>query len=323
MPSQVPIGISMVALASGDHFILENLEKCHTITNTAKTQMPHRNSTATHKLNVSCWADILIGQSFYRCRVQIRLAPFLFWHLCTFEPAPINYLTRSYQWKTWLGTHHSKKAVTLFIVIWRMFFRRLARKSDIRYLSTSVDRIRRPQDSNFYSSQGMVFRHYFYVIDTKGNLFLESEIYRNIATCLKDPKFLRFFYNQLRPNTNKDSVNGQSFPFISPCGSEKNFVTPEDPLSCIVFTDFNPTTDTLVYGGGSAHKFKPSDLVFSHSTNRIYHRISEHRHLNQHLALLHSDIAQVLSERIDLNIGDGKLTTFNWKGIQHPLTLSK
>ena len=40
-------------------------------------------------------------------------------------------------------------------------------------------------------------RHYFYVVDDNGRLYLEATPRRNIATCLRDAQFLRFFYERI------------------------------------------------------------------------------------------------------------------------------
>jgi hypothetical protein len=43
-------------------------------------------------------------------------------------------------------------------------------------------------------------REYFYFIDLQGRLFLEDMVPKSIATSLKSPKFLRFFFSQVRAN---------------------------------------------------------------------------------------------------------------------------
>jgi hypothetical protein len=66
-------------------------------------------------------------------------------------------------------------------------------------------------------------RTYFYFVDTHGRLYLHETKPRTIATCLKDGKFLDFFWKRLQLNANLP-VAASAFPFVSPCGSELNFV---------------------------------------------------------------------------------------------------
>ena len=66
-------------------------------------------------------------------------------------------------------------------------------------------------------------RTYFYLVDTHGRLYLHDTKPRTIATCLKDGKFLDFFWKRLQPNAGQ-VVPQNHFPFVSPCGVELNFV---------------------------------------------------------------------------------------------------
>ncbi len=66
-------------------------------------------------------------------------------------------------------------------------------------------------------------RTYFYFVDTHGRLYLHDTKPRTVATCLKDSKFLDFFWKRLQINTSQ-LVPSSAFPYVSPCGSELNFV---------------------------------------------------------------------------------------------------
>ena len=66
-------------------------------------------------------------------------------------------------------------------------------------------------------------RQYYYFVDTHGRLYLYDTKPRTIATCLKDAKFLDFFWKRLQPNVGP-LVSASSFPYVSPCGAELNFV---------------------------------------------------------------------------------------------------
>jgi hypothetical protein len=86
-------------------------------------------------------------------------------------------------------------------------------------------------------------REYFYCVDSLGRLFLEETNPKSIATSLKSPKFLDFFFARLRardPDRRRspgDTPAAPSphppppladYPFVSPCGSERNFVVAAD-----------------------------------------------------------------------------------------------
>jgi hypothetical protein len=66
-------------------------------------------------------------------------------------------------------------------------------------------------------------RTYYYFVDTHGRLYLHDTKPRTIATCLKDNKFLDFFWKRLQMNSGQ-LVSATSFPYVSPCGAELNFV---------------------------------------------------------------------------------------------------
>lgn len=98
--------------------------------------------------------------------------------------------------------------------------------------------------------------------------FLESEI-----------KFLAFFFRQLRINdTNR--FQGE-FPYVSPCGREKNYVRCDDVP--IVFTGLEKVRGELVLaynycGTELALPFQPHKLYMSRSSGRIYHPGPERLH---------------------------------------------
>ena len=134
---------------------------------------------------------------------------------------------------------------------------------------------------------------------------------------MRDVKFLKFFYQQLRPN-NSDT-NKEAYPFVSLCGNETNFVAPIDPVSALGFTDIfldgnsffderGPALEQdnkvksdvslleggvvgggvdnsnhpllLLYAGGSLfQEFEPALLVYSSSTGRLYYPLSNHKYL--------------------------------------------
>ena len=140
----------------------------------------------------------------------------------------------------------------------------------------TTDRIRIPQSTSFYLSQGEQ-RSYYYVLDTRGQLHLEESKHRNFTSCFKDKQFLSFFFKQLRPNSddvlrraNLDPY-AQLCPYVSLCGNERNFLTPEDHISAIVFVDYDDVKGELMYPGGvSRERLDPSMLTLSTATGRKF-----------------------------------------------------
>lgn len=98
---------------------------------------------------------------------------------------------------------------------------------------------------------------------------------KNFTSCFKEKKFLKFFFSQLRMNnTNRYS----EFPFLSPCGKEKNYVRVDD---CpFVFTH---VVTKEVKGMKQLHlaynnadelltlKFEPEKIFMLPETGRVYH----------------------------------------------------
>lgn len=143
----------------------------------------------------------------------------------------------------------------------------------------SVDREITARSNLFYESNA-VERNYFYVMDLRGQLFVEN-IVRNIATSMKDPKFLDFMYKNLRYNC---TGLFPDIPLVTYCGKERNFVTPLDRNSVFVYKDFVRTSDVpsgyyLLYGGTITQPFDPSKLAFSNATGRMYHEVVGHKNL--------------------------------------------
>jgi hypothetical protein len=106
-------------------------------------------------------------------------------------------------------------------------------------------------------------------------------------------------------------------PLVSLCGKELNFITPEDPLSCVVFNELDFQNNELLFaGGGIKQSFLPSLLCWSLSTERLYYPLTEHKHLSNEFGLIHPDIFQRLSEKIQILNEDekDKVYTFEWKG---------
>jgi hypothetical protein len=161
-------------------------------------------------------------------------------------------------------------------------------------------------------------REYFYCLDTRGQLFLADSPAKNIATSLKDQSFLRLFYSNLR-QLEKDWKTS----LCSPCGRELNHLVVDDAVAVLVFVEstYMPSTShdevKLLQIGQSplTHAFNPNALAISLETGRLYHRISEHRHLKGAYGLLHPALLEKLSSQIQIqgedvqyhHAGNGKL----------------
>ena len=127
--------------------------------------------------------------------------------------------------------------------------------------------------------------------------------YEKVATCIKDTKFLNFFFRRMRKTTCQDrqrvlselrsgcgtSSDGDNFfddfcsygtqtsflgdyPFVSPCGKEINFIRPADATP-IVFHSLDVNRD-LVYGGSLTQPFEEERLRLSKKTGRLYHELA-------------------------------------------------
>ena len=121
-------------------------------------------------------------------------------------------------------------------------------------------------------------REYFYYVDLHGRLYLDGtdgqrsakgrpKVY-NIATCLKEPKFLDFFFRQMRvnnlPEGSKHRENG--YNFLSPCGRELNFVRAAD--TALVFSRLSE--DRFFYAPSLSVPFDKTALMVS-PQGRMYH----------------------------------------------------
>lgn len=121
---------------------------------------------------------------------------------------------------------------------------------------------------------------YFYSVDLQGRLFLEESLPKNIATSLKDEKFLDFFFSKIRRVRDKEKVILEEvgvagdYPFVSPCGIELNFVRPAD--APIVFHELRENADNgkqLIFGGNLSQPYLPEKIAMSPRTGRLYHEL--------------------------------------------------
>jgi hypothetical protein len=123
---------------------------------------------------------------------------------------------------------------------------------------------------------------------------------------ISELKFLNFFFERLRINDTGSYQN--EFPYLSPCGRERNFVRCDDLP--IVFTKLQVLEEKLVlpynYCGTKHVNFEPNKLYMG-SSGRIYHPGPEKLH---GIGLIKSSLAIELSQ--DFTFGaDGHPTHFN------------
>lgn len=168
-----------------------------------------------------------------------------------------------------------------------------------RYL---VGRRHASRTKEFYDEQN-ILRRYFYVIDTKGQVFQEATKHRNFVTSLKDIPFLNMLHGLLRVNS---TGIFPEYPLYFPCGKELNFILPEDPHSVAGFskliTNTSDQSRSLFFGGsGVSQTFDPSLLFCCDESGRFYHLITQHKHLRGRLGLLHPQISENLSSNIKLS----------------------
>jgi hypothetical protein len=160
-------------------------------------------------------------------------------------------------------------------------------------------------------------RCYFYNVDLQGRLFLEEAMPKNIATSIKDDRFLDFFFQRLRRTSaaqrdwmRANEIPEQDYPFVSACGKELNFVRPA--AAPIVFHSLLGQAISeerkLAYGGKSLMQSldEKHGIAISQSTGRLYHKLTsqtlaskdKQRDVTGEYGLIRSSIAVTLSEQI-------------------------
>ncbi|KAJ7338223.1 hypothetical protein JRQ81_010928 [Phrynocephalus forsythii] len=164
-------------------------------------------------------------------------------------------------------------------------------------------------------------REYFYYVDHQGQLFLDDAKVKNFITCFKDKQFLAFFFKQLA--VNRSGRYEDSFPYLSPCGREHNYVRCDDRP--VVFTHLLPGAsagqELLSYCGGAerlAVPFQPEKLLMSPENGRLYHPGPEKA---GGVGLVKSSLAFELSPCFQYDRGPGQPPThFHWQNTRHALT---
>lgn len=134
--------------------------------------------------------------------------------------------------------------------------------------------------SSFYEihANAEPIRCYFYNVDLHGRLFLEETMPKNIATSIKDTRFLDIFFGRIQKISKKHrdfmlrhDIPVQEYPFVSPCGRELNFIRPT--ATPIVFHSIDK--EYLIYAGSKRQLFDPLRLAISERTGRLYHELTD------------------------------------------------
>lgn len=144
-----------------------------------------------------------------------------------------------------------------------------------------------PAFFNYWNSR----RVYFYLVDFKGNVFLDHQSKRPLRT----REFLDFFYRRLRPRDDAKLAeacrgcppeyrfDAELYPYYSPCGKEINLVrSPFRETSPLVFHDLNLEARTLTYGATLESRYVP-ELVKTLSVDE------KHQFLTHPLITLNDD----------------------------------
>lgn len=165
-------------------------------------------------------------------------------------------------------------------------------------------------------------REYFYYVDHQGQLFLDDSKMKNFITCFKDLQFLVTFFSRLRPN--RSGRYEASFPFLSLCGRERNFLRCEDRP--VVFTHLlasnsGPSRLSYCCGGGEALTvpFEPARLLPLAANGRLYHPAPERV---GGVGLVRSALAFELSACFEYGPGSPALPSHvRWQGSRLALTM--
>ncbi|XGW20910.1 hypothetical protein V3C99_004130 [Haemonchus contortus] len=157
-------------------------------------------------------------------------------------------------------------------------------------------------------------REYFYYISHEGMLFLDDSRSKNFTSAYKvsqrNTDFLNFFYKQLRLN-DTDRYR-DTFPYVSRCGREHNFLRCDDRP--IVFTEIVDNGTMMRIGQSTrTYPFQPTSLSML-SNGRLYHKAQFEEY-----GLIMSKTADKLFPLFTFD-ERGFPTKFRWKGEVFELT---
>ncbi|KAL1124318.1 hypothetical protein AAG570_002086 [Ranatra chinensis] len=153
-------------------------------------------------------------------------------------------------------------------------------------------------------------------------LFLDDSKMKNFTSCFKEKKFLVFFFRRLR--LNNTGRYQDSFPYLSLCGVERNFIRCDDrPL---VYTHIinSPGDGKQLFcynhaGDVLFNEFCPDKIFMSPQSGRVYHPCQA---TAGSVGLVRSKLAIELSRNFIFDEGEAKPPTrFTWQGKTYDLDL--
>ncbi|RWS20339.1 UPF0598 protein-like isoform X1, partial [Leptotrombidium deliense] len=148
-------------------------------------------------------------------------------------------------------------------------------------------------------------------------LFLDDSKMKNFTSCFKEKQFLRFFFKRIR--VNNTGIYGSSFPFISRCGPELNFIRCDDLP--IVYTQIIKNSDNtyhLSYGYCDlTFPFIPEDICMVPKTGRVYHPSLQ---TMGGVGLIKSSLAIEISKSFSFQNNSAIPTHFTWNDKVYELT---
>eukprot|EP01102_Stenamoeba_stenopodia_P016859 TRINITY_DN5942_c0_g1_i1.p1 TRINITY_DN5942_c0_g1~~TRINITY_DN5942_c0_g1_i1.p1 ORF type:complete len:173 (+),score=45.60 TRINITY_DN5942_c0_g1_i1:42-560(+) len=115
-------------------------------------------------------------------------------------------------------------------------------------------------------------RLYYYWVDLQGRLYCIDEFQTKMPfgpTHIKDPKFLNFFFRQVKPNP--DPLTRSTWPYVSPCGKEMNFIKPEDRPIVYHSIKWEEKKPVLHYAHDLKTPFVPENVRVTATEGRFYH----------------------------------------------------
>lgn len=134
---------------------------------------------------------------------------------------------------------------------------------------------------------------------------------KNFTSCFKEKKFLKFFFDRVKLNDVKRYQ--EDFPYLSPCGRERNFIRCDD--TPIVFThviENSEEPDKLLYNhAGDILKvdFQPTKIYMNPETGRVYHpawpKVGN-------IGLIRSKLSIELSKYFEFEEGEHKPPSHIW-----------
>ncbi|XP_065089423.1 UPF0598 protein CG30010-like [Ochlerotatus camptorhynchus] len=193
-----------------------------------------------------------------------------------------------------------------------MIFKRLMISAARRSFSSGVSYVQG-------QSPAPKLREYFYYIDHEGMLFLDDARIKNFTSCFKEKKFLEFFFKRLR--LNDGDRYREHFPFVSPCGRERNYIRCDDVP--VVFTHVFRDAEGIerlafAHAGDLLNvPWEPNRICMFPLSGRVYHPAPERY---GSVGLIRSKLAIELSRHFTfLNGEEQPPTHFTWNSIKHKL----